>query len=77
MTSDHMANHYATLAHTYAATKASSQVHRQVLSIAPPSVFVSHHLTFCLIVKQGWSHYTPMGLVKKCQGPSWILGPSQ
>ena len=37
VTSDHMANHYTALAHTYAATKASSQVHRQVLSIAPPT----------------------------------------
>ena len=37
VTSDHVANHYTTLAHAYAATKASSQVHRQVLSIAPPT----------------------------------------
>ena len=31
-----MANHYITLANAYAATKASSQVHRQLSSIAPP-----------------------------------------
>ena len=37
VTSDHMANHYTTLAHAFAATKASSQMHRQVLSIAPPT----------------------------------------
>ena len=37
VSSDHMANHYTTLAHTYAATKASSQAHRQVSSIAPPT----------------------------------------
>ena len=37
VTSDHVANHYTTLAHAYAATKASSQVHRQVSSIAPPT----------------------------------------
>ena len=35
VTSDHVANHYTTLAHASAATKASSQVHRQVSSIAP------------------------------------------
>ena len=77
VTSDHVANHYTTLAHAYAPTKASSQAHRQVSSIAPLTVFNSHHLTFCSIVKQEWSHYTPMGLVKKHQDPSWILGPSQ
>ena len=48
-----MANHYTTLTHAFAATKASSQVHRQVSSITPPTVFTSHHLTFCSIVKQG------------------------
>ena len=37
VTSDHMANHYTALAHAYAATKASSQVHRQVSSITPPT----------------------------------------
>ena len=37
VTSDHVANHYTTLAHAFAATKASSLVHRQVLSIAPPT----------------------------------------
>ena len=37
MTSDHVANHYTALAHTYTATKASSQAHRQVSSIAPPT----------------------------------------
>ena len=37
VTSDHMANHYTALAHTYAATKASSQTHSQVSSIAPPT----------------------------------------
>ena len=37
MTSDHIANHYTALAHAYAATKASSQTHPQVLSIAPPT----------------------------------------
>ena len=37
VTSDHVANHYTNLAHPNAATKASSQVHRQVLSIAPPT----------------------------------------
>ena len=35
VTSDHMANHYTTLAHAYAATKASSEAHRRVSSIAP------------------------------------------
>ena len=33
---DHVANYYTALAHTYAATKASSQMHRQVSSIVPP-----------------------------------------
>ena len=37
MTSDHMANHYTTLTHAYAVTKASSQVHRQVSSIVHPT----------------------------------------
>ena len=32
-----MANHYTTLTHAYAVTKASSRVHRQVSSIAPPT----------------------------------------
>ena len=36
VTYDHMANHYTALAHAYAAKKASSRVHRQVSSIAPP-----------------------------------------
>ena len=36
VTCDHVANHYTALAHAYAATKASSRVHRQVSSIAPP-----------------------------------------
>ena len=36
VTCDHVANHYTTLAHAYAATKASSRVHRQVSSITPP-----------------------------------------
>ena len=35
VTSDHMANHYTTLAHTYTATKASSGTHPQVLRLAP------------------------------------------
>ena len=37
VTSDHVANHYTTLAHAFAATKASSRMHRQVSSIAPPT----------------------------------------
>ena len=37
MTSDHVANHFTTLTHAYATTKASSRVHRQVSSIAPPT----------------------------------------
>ena len=37
VTSDHVANHYTLPAHDYAATKASSQTHSQVLSIAPPT----------------------------------------
>ena len=37
VTSDHVANHYTALAHAYAATKASSQIHPQVSSIAPPT----------------------------------------
>ena len=37
VTCDHMANHYTALAHTYAATKASSRVCRQVSSIVPPT----------------------------------------
>ena len=37
VTSDHVANHYTTLTHAFAATKASSQMHRQVSSIAPPT----------------------------------------
>ena len=37
MTSDHMANHYTALVHTYATTKASSRTHPQVLRIAPPT----------------------------------------
>ena len=35
--SDHVANHYTTLAQAYAATKVSSQANRQVSSIAPPT----------------------------------------
>ena len=35
--SDHVANHYTALSHTYAAAKASSQAHPQVLSIVPPT----------------------------------------
>ena len=37
VTSDHVVNHYTTLAHAFVAIKASSQMHRQVLSIAPPT----------------------------------------
>ena len=37
VTCDHVANYYTTLAHAYAATKASPRVHRQVSSIAPPT----------------------------------------
>ena len=37
VTSDHMGNHYTTLAQAYADTKVSSRVHRQVSSIAPPT----------------------------------------
>ena len=37
VTSDHVANHYILLAHAYAAAKASSPAHAQVLSIAPPT----------------------------------------
>ena len=37
VTSDHVANHYTALSHTYAATKSSSRTHPQVLSIAPPT----------------------------------------
>ena len=37
VTSGHMANHYTALAHAYAATKASSQIHPQVSNIAPPT----------------------------------------
>ena len=37
VTSDHIANHYTALAHTYATAKASSQAHPQVSSIAPPT----------------------------------------
>ena len=37
VTSYHMANHYTTLAHTYATAKALSQAHPQVLSIVPPT----------------------------------------
>ena len=37
MTSDQVANHYTTLTHVFAATKASSLMHRQVFSIAPPT----------------------------------------
>ena len=37
VTSDHVANHYTPLAHAYAAAKASSPTHAQVLSIAPPT----------------------------------------
>ena len=52
VTSDHVANHYTTLTHAFAATKASSQAHRRVSSIAAPTVFTSHHLTFYSIVEQ-------------------------
>ena len=37
VTGGHVANHYTTLAHAFAATKASFQAHRQVSSIAPPT----------------------------------------
>ena len=37
VTSDYVANHYIALTHAFAATKASSQMHRQVSSIAPPT----------------------------------------
>ena len=37
VTSDHMANHYTTLTHTFAATKVSSQVPRQVSNISAPT----------------------------------------
>ena len=37
VTYDHMANHYTALAHAYATTKASSQMHRQVSNIVPPT----------------------------------------
>ena len=36
VTCDHGANHYIALAHAYAATKASSQMHSLVSSFAPP-----------------------------------------
>ena len=36
VTCDHVANHYTTLAHAYAMTKASARVHRQVSSTALP-----------------------------------------
>ena len=37
VTSDHVANHYTLLTHVYAAAKASSLVHAQSSSIAPPT----------------------------------------
>ena len=73
VTCDYVANHYTVLAHAYAATKASSQMHRQVLNIAPPTVFISHHLAFCLVIEQGWGHYPPTGLTVKHQSSSRIL----
>ena len=37
--SDRVTNHYTAVAHAYAATKASSQTHPQVSSIAPPTEY--------------------------------------
>ena len=74
VTCDHMANHYTTLAHAYAATKASSSVHRQVSSIAPPTeCSLAITLPSARLLNKGGSHDTPVGLNKKRQGPSWIL----
>ena len=73
VTSNDMANHYTALAHAYAATKASSRVHRQVLSIAPPTeCSLAITLPSARLLNKGGST-TPTGLDKKCQGPSWIL----
>ena len=70
---DHVANHYTALAHAYAATKASSNAQVSVKHCASHGVFISHHLAFCPVVKQGWGHYPPKELTTKCQGSSRIL----
>ena len=78
VTSDHVANHYTTLTHAFAATKASSQTHRQVSSILPPTeCLLAVTLPSAQLLNKGGSHDTPMGFDKKHQGPSWTSDPPQ
>ena len=63
--SDHVANHYTTLTHAYAATKAFSQVHRQVLSIVPPTeCSLAITLPSAQLLNKGGATTCPWGLLR-------------
>ena len=65
VTSDHVANHYTALAHAYAATKASSQEHRQVSSIAPPTeCSLAITLLSARLLNKGGATTCPSGSIK-------------
>ena len=61
VTNDHVANRYTALAHAYDTTKASSQTHLQVSSIAPPTEcsLVVTLPSAQLLNKGGGSHSQP------------------
>ena len=76
VTSDHVANHFTTLAHAYAATKASSQVHRQESSFS--------HLTECSLaitlpsaqlLNKGGATTHPRGLLRSIKVHPGSLDP--
>ena len=65
VTSDHIANHYTALAHAYAATKASSQTHPQVSSIAPPTeCSLAVTLPSAQLSNKGGATTCPKGLIR-------------
>ena len=65
VTSDHVANHYTALAHAYAITKASSQTHPQVSSIAPPTeCSLAVTLSSAQLLNKGGATTWPNGLIR-------------
>ena len=66
VTCDHIANHYTALAHAYTVTKASSRMHRQVSSIAPPTECSSAiNLPSVWLLNRGGATTHPMWLIAK------------
>ena len=64
-----MANHYTALAHAYATTKASSQKHTQVLSIAPPTeCSLAVTLPSAQLLHKGGATTHPKGSIRNVKG---------